>query len=154
MLKRLDYLFVGRTRGSGRMLCAAAVLLVTSGLAAAQSLSVTQHLPRPCVASAGRAAHVILGEMKAGERFERRAGRFTLRLTPVRYDDVKIPVGWEIGVFEPGREEDLSQLTLPLRGPNGRDLVAWHFRNKDNTGPNEGKVDAPGSHREFMISVF
>jgi hypothetical protein len=97
-----------------------------------------------CVDSAERVAEFVTGELKAGSRFERRLGPFVLRLTPA-------PDGWDIGVFSPGRPEDLSAFTLPLRGPNHRHLYAWHFRNEENTGPNTGSVNAPQRHRSFSF---
>ena len=119
---------------------------------AAQAASVTQQSPTSCVASNDRVAYPTSGELKAGDRFEKQVDRFVLRLTPTRFADAEIPVGWDIGVFEPGKSEDLSQFTLPLRGPNDRALYAWHFRNEDNSGPNEGSVNAPQDHREFIFS--
>ena len=39
--------------------------------------------------------------------------------------------------------------------PNPRDIEGWHFRNADNSGPNEPgdkNVNAPGEKREFIFS--
>jgi len=64
--------------------------------------------------------------------------------------------GWRLGLFdgEPERGAvDLTQLTPPLRGaPNPRELFGWHFRNENNTGPNDGSVNAPQETRVFVIS--
>ncbi len=64
--------------------------------------------------------------------------------------------GWLVRLYdrEPiGDAVDLTSLTPPLRGaPNPRDIFGWHFRNADNTGPNEGDVNAPQSLRAFVIS--
>ncbi|MEO0424223.1 MAG: hypothetical protein AAF184_17930 [Pseudomonadota bacterium] len=63
--------------------------------------------------------------------------------------------GWQVRLYDgvPGGAVDLTQLTPPLRGtPNPRDLFGWHFRNADNTGPNEGSVNAPQETRAFVIS--
>jgi len=107
----------------------------------------------PCVSSAERVAYPILGEVKAEERFEKTVDRFVFRLTPMPgAADEKIPMGWDIGVLEEGRDEDLSAFTPPFQGINARHLYAWHFRNEDNTGPNEGSVNAPQRHREFIFS--
>lgn len=69
---------------------------------------------------------------------------------------IKTELGWAIRLFdgEPiGDATDLTSLTPPLRGaPNPRDIVGWHFRNADNTGPNEGGVNAPQNMRAFVIS--
>ena len=90
------------------------------------------------------------GEVRAGERFEKPfGGRFRFILEP-------IPAGWTIVVREEGRDEDLSRLTPPFHGtPNPRDIEGWHFRNADNTGPNEPgpkNVNAPGVVRKFIFS--
>jgi hypothetical protein len=36
--------------------------------------------------------------------------------------------------------------------PNPREIEGWHFRNSDNTGPNDGSVNAPQEVREFIFS--
>ena len=88
-------------------------------------------------------------EVRAGERLERPfGGRFTFVLVP-------IPTGWEIEVREHGRDENLARLTPPLHGPNPRFVEGWHFRNADNSGPNEAgekNVNAPQEEREFIFS--
>jgi hypothetical protein len=107
----------------------------------------------PCVSSSQRVAYSISGEVKAGERFEKTVDRFVFRLTPMPGTvDEETPMGWDIGVFQEGRDEDLSAFTPPFQGINARHLYAWHFRNEDNTGPNEGSVNAPQRHREFIFS--
>jgi hypothetical protein len=35
---------------------------------------------------------------------------------------------------------------------NPRDIDGWHFRNANNTGPNDGSVNAPSGRREFIFS--
>jgi len=74
-------------------------------------------------------------------------GRFTFALVPMEY-------GWYITIRDaeqPG--EDLARLTPPLRlVPNPRFLEGWHFRNIDNTGPNQGSVNAPQHVRRFIFS--
>ena len=86
------------------------------------------------------------GSIKAGQRFEHPfGGRFIFKLIPEEY-------GWGIGVYEQGQEEDLAGLTLPLHGPNPTDIEGWHFRNKDNTAPNDGSVNVPQEDREFIFS--
>ena len=132
--------------------CGMAPTLLAAIVPVPQSASLTGQSPTPCAASKDRVAYQISGDLKAGERFEKRVDRFVMRLTPIRFSGVDIPIGWDIGVYEPGRNEDLSQFTLPLSGPNDRMIYAWHFRNSDNTGPNEGSVNAPQNHREFTFS--
>lgn len=58
-------------------------------------------------------------------------------------------------MHQAGRDENLARLTPPLHGPNPCDIEGWHFRNADNTGPNEagdGNVNAPQREREFLFS--
>lgn len=65
------------------------------------------------------------------------------------------PAGWSFRLYAqaPGAESvDLSAITPPFRGPNTRDLFGWHFRNADNTGPNQGDVNAPQRLRPFEFS--
>src|SRR5438093_582678 len=87
------------------------------------------------------------GSLKAGERFERSfGGRFVFSLEP-------IDSGWEIRLYERGRTENIARLTPPFHFvPNPRYIEGWHFRNENNTGPNDGSVDAPQKRREFIFS--
>ncbi|HSY17120.1 MAG TPA: hypothetical protein VK815_02245 [Candidatus Acidoferrales bacterium] len=87
------------------------------------------------------------GSIKAGQRFERPfGGRFIFALDPMQY-------GWEISVHEKGREDDLAGLTLPLHGPNPRDIEGWDFRNEDNTGPSTMNSSVFSQEdREFVFS--
>jgi len=86
------------------------------------------------------------GSIKAGQRFEHPFGnRFIFALEPEQY-------GWRISVYEKGRREDLAELTLPLHGPNPTDIEGWHFRNEDNTMPNDGSVNVPQENRGFIFS--
>jgi hypothetical protein len=92
----------------------------------------------------------ILGEVEAGETFEAPFGPALLfRLEP-------IPLGWTIAVRETGRDEELARLTPPLHAvPGPLEIEGWHFRNADNTGPNEPgekNVNVPGEVREFCFS--
>jgi hypothetical protein len=97
-----------------------------------------------------RAKAVFAGEVRSGESFERAFGPgLSFRLEPEGR-------GWLIKVREDGRDEDLSRLTPPFHFvPNPREIEGWHFRNSDNTGPNEAgekNVNAPGEVREFIFS--
>jgi hypothetical protein len=93
---------------------------------------------------------VLEAEVRGSRAFERSfGGRFLFRLEPDT-------LGWTITVREVGRDEDLSRLTPPFHFvPNPRYIEGWHFRNADNTGPNEPgekNVNAPGEIREFIFS--
>jgi hypothetical protein len=103
-----------------------------------------------CTAQAGRVARLVSGEVQAGQSFERSMERFVFRLTP-QLQAGGPPMGWRIGIFEPARKEDLSGFTPPFHGPNPLQVFAWHFRNSDNTGPNDSSTNAPGLHREFIF---
>ncbi len=87
------------------------------------------------------------GSIKAGKRFERTfGGRFIFTLEP-------IDCGWEICIYERGRTENIARLTPPFHFvPNPRHIEGWHFRNENNTGPNDGIVNAPQEQREFIFS--
>jgi hypothetical protein len=93
---------------------------------------------------------VLKGEITKGERFEAPFGsRFRLILNPT-------PHGWLLVIRDERGDEDIARLTPPWHGvPNPREIEGWHFRNADNTGPNEageGNVNAPGNEREFIFS--
>ena len=65
-----------------------------------------------------------------------------------------IPLGWEVAIRDTARpSENLARLTPPLHSvPNPRLIEGWHFRNKANTGPNQGDVNAPQQRRDFIFS--
>lgn len=85
--------------------------------------------------------------LEKGERFQKSFGPgLTLLLEPREY-------GWEILVRDDRPEENIARLTPPFHlAPNPRFLEGWHFRNADNTGPNDGSVNAPQQEREFVFS--
>jgi hypothetical protein len=61
--------------------------------------------------------------------------------------------GWVLQVTVEGWEnENLARLTPPWHGPNARYLEGWHFRNADNTDPNDGSINQPQEFREFIFS--
>lgn len=63
--------------------------------------------------------------------------------------------GWIICVRKEGGRDDLARLTPPFHFINARYIEGWHFRNADNTGPNECgplNVNAPQELREFIFS--
>ena len=100
--------------------------------------------------SSPRAYIKISGEVSAGKSFERGFGAgFRFCLDPS-------PYGWLIVVREKQASEDISCLTPPFHFvPNPREIEGWHFRNADNSGPNEPgekNVNAPGLVREFIFS--
>ena len=105
-------------------------------------------------AEAPAAKHRVIefeGQLAVGETFSHEflpGYRFELR--PIEH-------GWEIIVRDAWRpEENLARLTPPFHFvPNPRFIEGWHFRNADNTGPNEpgeGSVNAPQHVRDFIFS--
>jgi len=95
----------------------------------------------------GRSA-AFEGEVTRGARFERDLW------DGLRFELEPIGLGWEIAVRDTARpEENLARLTPPFHFvPNPRVIEGWHFRNKANTGPNRGDVNAPGTARDFIFS--
>ena len=113
----------------------------------ASAMNVQLALP-PCAATPGRRAEQSRGEVLTGAAFRAATAEgWILHLVPG-------PEGWFLQVTQKGREmEDLSRLTPPWHFvPNARELDGWHFRNGDNTGPNDGSVNAPQELREFIFS--
>jgi len=90
------------------------------------------------------------GEVWGGKSFKQTFGPgFYFYLEPV-------PHGWLIVIRDKRETEDISRLTPPFHFvPNPREIEGWHFRNIDNSGPNEPgekNVNAPGVVREFIFS--
>jgi len=99
-----------------------------------------------CGRKPARQQITFTGALKAGEHFQHPfGGRFNFELHPDDY-------GWSIAVYEQGRRDTLSRLTLPLHGPNPTHIAGWHFRNEENTGPNDGSLNVPQAVREFIFS--
>jgi len=90
---------------------------------------------------------VTRGHLNAGEAFQAPfGGDCFLGLTPKAF-------GWVVEIRERGRQENLARLTPPWHfTPNPRYLEGWHFRNAENTAPNDGSVNAPQELREFYFS--
>jgi hypothetical protein len=112
------------------------------------ALAGRQDIAPSCQSEPGRKAEQIRGTVNRGDSFSHTTpGGWMLRLTPG-------PAGWFLQVTTAAREnEDLSRLTPPWHFvPNAREIEGWHFRNDDNTGPNEGSVNAPQELREFIFS--
>jgi hypothetical protein len=100
-----------------------------------------------CRTEPGRRAERIQGTVKKGEtfRYVSPAG-WILHLLPGE-------AGWFLHISIKGREgDDLGRFTPPLHFSNARYIEGWHFRNADNTGPNDGSVNAPQELREFIFS--
>ena len=99
-----------------------------------------------CAQEPGRWAAGLSGEVQRGERFAAPVGIWLLQLDPM-------PQGWHASVIVPERPDDsIARFTPPLHGPNALLIEGWHFRNADNTGPNEGSVTVPQHLRSFIFS--
>lgn len=99
------------------------------------------------VSKAKCAAVRFSGDVVRDERFVHALpGNLEFRLLPS-------PEGWSIVIGRAGdRTEDYVGIaTPPYHGTNPVFIEAWHFRNADNSGPNEGQVDAPGDVRNFSF---
>lgn len=94
------------------------------------------------------------GEVAGGDtvvhRFEHKGHAFEFRLLPTRD-------GWIIWIGDPvNRDRNfVAAATPPFRGAvNPAVIQGWHFRNSDNTGPNEPgpkNVNAPQKRRNFAF---
>jgi hypothetical protein len=101
-----------------------------------------------CDAQPGRRAERVHGTVDRGNRFvQTTLSGWIVRLVPAAE-------GWLLQITVRDREsEDLARLTPPWHFvPNPREIDGWHFRNSDNTAPNDGSVNAPQELREFIFS--
>lgn len=151
------FLFVGRSQANGdfawnKKLCVmkntylrVLHFFLALGLTGCESQLLpdgTPEVPRPSV--------VFDGEMDEGRTFIRGFGdRFAFVLTPFDH-------GWIIEIRDDRGTEDTSRFTPPWHFvPNPRYVEGWHFRNSDNSGPNElgsKSVNAPQEIRSFIFS--
>jgi hypothetical protein len=92
------------------------------------------------------------GEVWKGESFERPIdGNLFFRLVPQE-------LGWTISVGSAAGQGNnfCGVVTPPYRGINPIQIEGWHFRNADNSGPNEAgptNVNAPQKIREFYFVI-
>ena len=96
---------------------------------------------------------MLQGEAQRGDTvihsFEHDGKAMEFRLMPIGQ-------GWSIWIGDPANRErnQVIVATPPYRGINPAVIQGWHFRNADNTGPNnpgEGNVNAPGKIRKFAF---
>jgi hypothetical protein len=90
------------------------------------------------------------GDISAGESYTKSFGSdYQFMLLPIDH-------GWFILIQDNRLTVDISRLTPPFHFvPNPRNIEGWHFRNSDNTGPNdshEKNVNAPQEVRDFIFS--
>lgn len=98
-------------------------------------------------------SHTVLkfnGEVSRGQIFEQEITQdLAFRLTPGQY-------GWDIWMGNKKQpDHDFAGIvTPPFHGINARYIEGWHFRNSDNSGPNEvgeKNVNAPQEERGFYF---
>lgn len=94
------------------------------------------------------------GEVQRGDTIVHRFSHddiiYEFRLDPVSH-------GWQIWIGDPARRDRnyVTVSTPPFRGINPAKIEGWHFRNADNSGPNEpgpGNVNAPQKKRWFAFA--
>lgn len=83
------------------------------------------------------------GEVAGKNSFTQSFDDKTFSLIPTQY-------GWQIAVIN-SINSDLAGITVPTRlvDTNPRFISGWHFRNLNNSGANQGDVNAPQNLREF-----
>lgn len=125
------------------------MIVTTCGMLLAASAVAHQSENAPCCEPQGdRMAARVTGAVERGRAFTRTTpAGWIVRLVPG-------PDGWLLQVSGVGREqEDLARMTPAWHFvPNAREIAGWHFRNADNTGPNDGSVNAGQLLREFIFS--
>ncbi|MFO7680530.1 MAG: hypothetical protein R6X34_10805 [Chloroflexota bacterium] len=85
------------------------------------------------------------GEVIRGQTFEKEISDDLLfRLVPSEYANIGID-GWQINIINKSYpdHELASVATPPFRGKQVLDIVGWHFRNEDNSGP---FISGPDGH--------
>jgi hypothetical protein len=128
-------------RAAAALLCAVAAAASTASRAEEEG-----------AAAGGAPAIRISGEVRRGERFERKLSE-TLRLVlqPVHGGEGSGADGWQISVFGPDSIQDFVRIaTPPYHGVNESVIQGWHFRGR-SAGTNEGRVNAPQTERGFYF---
>lgn len=96
------------------------------------------------------------GQVVQGETYQKEITQSLLFcLLP---DSLTDATGWWFSIT--GNTEDgceyqkpsyVGIVTPPFHGTNSGLIEGWHFRNEDNTGPNDGSVNAPQETRWFQF---
>lgn len=78
--------------------------------------------------------------------------KLVFSLIPTEYAELGW-MGWIIQIAPPAEPDHnyTSIVTPPFRGVNALQIIGWHFRNSDNTGANDGSVNAPQEERNFLF---
>lgn len=98
-----------------------------------------------CGGEPGWASREITGTVNQRETFRHETGTQTFVLVPFDY-------GWRIGMLD-RNGLNVLMFSAPQRPveTNPLNLAGWHFRNRENTGPNLGDVNAPQNERRFTF---
>lgn len=96
------------------------------------------------------------GQVVQGETYQKEITQFLLFCLLPNY--LTEATGWWISITantEDGcdyqKPSYVGIVTPPFHGTNSGLIVGWHFRNEDNTGPNDGSVNAPQETRWFQF---
>lgn len=115
--------------------------------------------PLPASAADEKPLATFSGHIIAGREARHALPQNGLELV-LRPDDL----GWQLMVLPKARDcirdcasedgcYDMASITLPLHGVNATQMEGWHLRNADNTGPNDGSINAPGDERDFIYAL-
>lgn len=117
-------------------------------LAAICALAGPAQATQSCGGEPGWAATEFSARINVQERYSRVIGARQFVLDPT-------PHGWRIRVFGPDGLED-AVFAAPIRPveTNPVNIAGWHFRNRANTGPNSGDVNAPQHLRRFVFGTL
>lgn len=95
--------------------------------------------------------YIFTGQVWRGQTFDKNLPQgFYFQLSPLEYAYVGW-IGWQISIsnkFYPDHDF-ASVATPPFRGMNALSIEGWHFRNKNNSAPNDGSLNAPQRVRPF-----
>lgn len=126
-------------------------LLILTGCASNSKTEQTLSNSQEFIATKNPVPYSFTGQVRRGEKFEKIVpGNLVFVLYPTTYAEIGW-VGWTLylgPILEPSRNY-AGVVTLPLRGTNDLQIIGWHFRNEDNTGPNDGSIYAPQEERLF-----
>lgn len=126
-----------------------ALLLLTACTAADLQI----HTPTPDTAALPTADYSLSGTVTRGQTYSQNvATDLAVQLIPTTY-------GWELWVGDPTvstatADNFAMPATPPFYGINARQIDGWHFRNSDNSGPNDAgdkNVNAPQALRAFCF---
>jgi hypothetical protein len=142
-----------------RLVALVSMLLLLAACAPGNTLSPDRasiwlvHIPTPNNLTETPVGYTFTGTVVRGRLFTQNlAPNLTFQLIPLE-------AGWEIWVGDPTIAHDPSPnfampVTPPFSGINARQIEGWHFRNLDNSGPNEAgekNVNAPQELRPFCF---